>query len=251
MILRKVNKIGKAIVAFLLLPILLLLLFQPDWLVALVAARSPEILYFVETEAPVIALTIDDGPDREATPKILDLLKQHDAHATFFLISSRIKGNEAIVRRAVAEDHEIANHMAIDRPSISLSAGEFERQLVEADQVLSAFADMHWFRPGSGWYNAEIVDTAQKHGYQIALGSVYPYDSHLPLAWFAAWHILWQVRPGSIIILHDHGGRGNRTAAVLATILPALKRRGFRIVTLSELANPEMTATCPTTQTYC
>jgi peptidoglycan/xylan/chitin deacetylase (PgdA/CDA1 family) len=47
--------------------------------------------------------------------------------------------------------------------------------------------------------------------------------------------VLWNVRPGSIIVLHDYGGRGVRTADALATILPGLKRRGFRVVTLSEL----------------
>lgn len=192
-------------------------------------------VYFVETQQPVVALTIDDGPDAKTTPAILNLLEQYKAHATFFLIASRVLGNEKIVERAVAEKHELANHLMEDQPSIMLTPAEFERQLVEAHRLLSKFARVNWFRPGAGWYDAEILATVQKRRYQTALGSVYPFDAHIPSAWFAATYVLWNVEPGSIIILHDYGSRGKRTAAVLAKILPELKRRGYRVVTMSEL----------------
>jgi peptidoglycan/xylan/chitin deacetylase (PgdA/CDA1 family) len=250
MVLQKALKIGKATFLVSLL-VILLALFQPDWLIAVLANGSPEVVYFVETEEPVVALTIDDGPDAAATPKILDILERYGAHATFFLISNRVRGNEKIVRQAITEDHEIANHMAMDQPSIGLNAVEFERQLLQAHRVLSKFADIHWFRPGSGWYNAEILATAKKHGYQTALGSIYPYDAHIPSTWFVVGHILWQVQPGSVIILHDHGSRGQRTAAVLAAILPVLKRRGFRVVTLSELLDSKASLVCQQPHTHC
>ena len=208
---------------------------RPHWVVALLARRSPDVVYLVETEQPIVALTIDDGPDPVATPKILDVLSRHDAHGTFFLLSSRVPGNEELVRRTVEEGHEIANHLVADEPSILLNDSEFERQLLEADGVLSDFAEVHWFRPGSGWYNDKMLSTLRRHGYQCALGSVYPFDPQVPSSWFATHHVLWNVRPGSIIVLHDYGARGERTATALATILPALNRRGLRVVTLSEL----------------
>lgn len=207
----------------------------PEWLVALLAWYSPEVTYFVETREPVVALTLDDGPDAASTPKILDILKQYEAHATFFMISSRAKQHEKIVSRVLAEEHEVANHLTADQPSIELSPAEFERQLVEADGVLSDFAEVRWFRPGSGWYNTQMLSTARRHHYRAALGSVYPFDPQIPSAWFAARHILWNVKPGAIIILHDHGSRGERTAEVLGAVLPELQQRGFRVVTLSEL----------------
>lgn len=211
-------------------------LFRPNWIVALLAKRSPEVAYFVETGEPVVALTIDDGPDPVTTPKILDVLKQHGAHATFFLITSHIAGSEEAVARAVEEGHELANHLTTDEPSILLDGSEFERRLLEAHEALSQFADVRWFRPGSGWYNASMLSTLDRHGYRCALGSVYPFDPQLPSAWFAARYVLSNVRPGSIIVLHDYGARGERTAAALATILPELSRRGLRVVTLSELS---------------
>jgi peptidoglycan/xylan/chitin deacetylase (PgdA/CDA1 family) len=211
--------------------------FQSDRIVAAIAKWSPEVVYFVETEEPVVALTIDDGPDPATTPEILDVLDQYDAHATFFLISSHVPGNEDIVVRTVEEGHEIANHLTTDEPSILLPFADFEQQLLEAHDVLSQFADVHWFRPGSGWYNAGMLSIAHEHGYRCALGSVHPFDPQIPSAWFAAHYILGNIQPGSIIILHDYGARGERTVTALETVLPELDRRGFRVVTLSELVD--------------
>lgn len=207
----------------------------PAWLVSVLAWYSPQVTYFVETQQPVVALTIDDGPDSVTTPKILEILEQYQAHATFFMISSRVRANEKLVGRVLAEQHEVANHLTVDQPSIELSPAEFEQQLVEADEVLAGFTQTRWFRPGSGWYNAEMLSTARRHNYQAALGSVYPLDPHIPSTWFATQHILWNVKPGAVIILHDYGSRGERTAEVLAAVLPELQRQSFRVVTLSEL----------------
>jgi peptidoglycan/xylan/chitin deacetylase (PgdA/CDA1 family) len=210
-------------------------LFQPDWIVTLLAKLSPEVVYFVPTEEPVVALTIDDGPDPVTTPLVLDVLKKHGARATFFVIGNRIAGNEDVMVRMVEEQHELANHLTTDKPSILLDTPELERQLVASHRVIAQFADLRWFRPGSAWYNARMLSILDKHGYRCALGSVYPFDPQIPSAWFATHYVLQNVRPGSIIVLHDCGARGERTAAVLATILPELHRRGFRVVTLSEL----------------
>ncbi len=212
-------------------------MFQPDRIVTAIAKRSPEVIYFIETDEPVVALTIDDGPDSTTSPKILDVLGQYDAHATFFLISSRIPGNEDIVTRLVEDGHEIGNHLTSDEPSILLSLEDFERQLLEAHDALSEFADVRWFRPGSAWYNAEMLSIIHEHGYQCALGSVHPFDPQIPSSWFAARYILGNVQPGSIIVLHDYGSRGERTVTALETVLPELGRRGFRVVTLSELSD--------------
>lgn len=229
---------GRQVSAAALLLILVaggIIVFQPDRIVTAIAKRSPQVIYFVETEEPVVALTIDDGPDPSTSPKIMDVLDRYNAHATFFLITSRIPGNEHVVTRAVEEGHELANHLTTDERSILLPPADFERQLLEAHNVLSQFSDMRWFRPGSGWYNAEMLSIIHEHGYRCVLGSVHPFDPQIPSSWFAARYILGNVQPGSIIVLHDYGGRGERTAMALETVLPGLDRRGFRVVTLSEL----------------
>lgn len=210
-------------------------LLRPEWIVATLANRSPDVIYWAETDELAVALTIDDGPDPITSPKILDVLQQHNSRATFFLITSRIPGNEDIVTRTVQENHEVGNHLTTDAPSILLAASEFEQRLSEAHRVLSRFATVRWFRPGSGWYSSSMLAILERYGYRCALGSLYPLDPQIPSAWFAQRYVLQNVRPGSIIVLHDHGARGERTAATLARLLPELNRRGFRVVTLSEL----------------
>ncbi len=210
-------------------------LLQPGWIFARLRHRSPEVLYTVDTDRPVVALTIDDGPDGQTTPLILDILREYNAQATFFLISERVAGNEALVRRMVADGHELGNHLTADEPSIQLPLEEFERKLLEADAVLEQFGGTRWLRPGSGWYNQAMLDVMAEHGYRCALGSVYPYDPQLGSAWFASRYILWKSRPGDVIVLHDYQSRGRRTAKALRVILPELQRRGFQVVTLSGL----------------
>ena len=133
---------------------------QPEWLIATLHRRSPEVLYSIETNELVVALTIDDGPDLCGSPRILDILEEYDAHATFFLISEHIPGNEVYVERMIAEGHELGNHLTVDEPSIALSEEEFERELLKADETLTQFVtDVKWVRPGSGWYNETMLAT--------------------------------------------------------------------------------------------
>jgi peptidoglycan/xylan/chitin deacetylase (PgdA/CDA1 family) len=199
------------------------------------ARDNPRVLYSVATSAPVVTLTIDDGPDPLTTPPLLDLLERHGARATFFIITSRVAGNEALLRRMVANGHELGNHLFRDEPSVKLPPDEFERQLLSSDALLSRFGPVRWVRPGSGRYNSHMLETIAGHGYQCALGSVYPFDPQIRWSWFSRRFILGTVEPGSVIILHDWGSRGRRTLKTLSTVLPELRARGYSIVPLSEL----------------
>jgi peptidoglycan/xylan/chitin deacetylase (PgdA/CDA1 family) len=229
--------ITQALVAAIAALLLLVAVFlvRPQWIAALLAKGSAKVVWLVPTQEPVVALTIDDGPDADTTPGILDLLRKQSARATFFVITERVAGNEDLLARVVEEGHELGNHLNSDDPSILLDPSEFERQLLASHRVLAQFADVCWFRPGSGWFNAPMLSVLRRQGYRCVLGTVYPFDAQIGSERFAARYVLRNVRPGSIIILHDHGGRGMRTTAALATILPEVKRRGLRVVTLSEL----------------
>jgi peptidoglycan/xylan/chitin deacetylase (PgdA/CDA1 family) len=206
-----------------------------NWKVRHLVRDNPQVLYRVETEAKAIALTIDDGPDPVTTPEILRVLERNGTHATFFIITSRIPGNEDLVRRIVAEGHELGNHLVRDESALTLPPAEFERQLVASHAVLSAFAPVRWFRPQSGKYNARMLEILKAHGYGCALGSVYPFDPQIRWSWFSKRFILSNASPGSVVILHDWRAKGRRTVKTLSNVLPALATRGFRIVTLTEL----------------
>jgi peptidoglycan-N-acetylglucosamine deacetylase len=207
----------------------------PSWLFDWLEAVHRSCLYRVPLQAPLVALTLDDGPDADTTPLILAELRRHGARATFFLIAGRVQGRERLVHQLVAEGHEVGNHFMQDRPSILLSADQFARDLEQAHRVLAAYGSLQWARPGSGWYSRKMIATMARQGYRCVLGSVYPYDATIPSTGFSTWHILRNVRPGSILVLHDGGTRGRRTARVLHAVLPELRRRGFRVVSVSEL----------------
>jgi peptidoglycan/xylan/chitin deacetylase (PgdA/CDA1 family) len=216
-----------------------LLVGPPQWLVDRLAAAFPGCLYRVRTHDRVVALTLDDGPDERTTPVILAQLERHAARATFFLIGERVPGREDLVRRVVEEGHELGNHFMRDRPAIRLGAEELARDLDQSHALLATYTEVRWARPGSGWYSRETVAAMSRRGYQCALGSVYPYDATIPSSAFAAGYILRNVRPGAVIVLHDGGARGRRSARTLGTVLPELRRRGYRVVGLSELALAE------------
>ncbi len=213
-----------------------LLVGPPVWLVDRLAATFPGCLYRVKTHQRLVALTLDDGPDEHTTPLILAELRRHAARATFFLLGERVPGREALVRRLVEEGHELGNHFMHDRPAIRLGAEELARDLDQSHAMLTPFARVRWARPGSGRYSRETVTAMSRKGYDCALGSVYPYDATIPSSAFAGRYILRNVRPGAVIVMHDGGGRGRRSARTLGTVLPELRRRGYRVVALSELA---------------
>jgi peptidoglycan/xylan/chitin deacetylase (PgdA/CDA1 family) len=135
------------------------------------------------------------------------------------------------------EGHEMGNHLLGDFPSILLSAGRFDRELRENHRLLARYGPVKWFRPASGWFSRRMLRGAEEIGYRCCLGSVYPRDGHLPFIWLTTSYVLRKVFPGSIIILHDGRNRHRRTVEVLRRVLPELKRRGYRLVTVSEVVD--------------
>jgi peptidoglycan/xylan/chitin deacetylase (PgdA/CDA1 family) len=193
------------------------------------------VVYYVPTERRAIAMTIDDGVDPVTTPAILDTLDKHGASATFFLVSDSIPGHEAIVKRILLEGHEIGHHMTRDETTIALSAEDLEHKFRRAAGALEAFARIRWFRPGSGLFDDKMLELSRNQGYRIAMASVPPVDTVLADATQMADLIDWMIEPGSVVVLHDVGERGRRTAETLELLLPALKRRGYAVVSLGEL----------------
>ena len=87
---------------------------EPRWLIDRFPGDYPEVVYYFPTKEPLVALTIDDGPDGSITGEMLDVLQAHGAKATFFVLTDNIPGNEVVVRRMVVEGHELGNHLTED-----------------------------------------------------------------------------------------------------------------------------------------
>lgn len=201
----------------------------------LVGATSDGALYRVPGTDSAVALTIDDAPRPGTTDEILRVLERHGARATFFVIGSRARRHPGLARAIRRGGHEIGHHMWRDRRSLGLDSATVRRALLRTDSVLARFAAPRWLRPGGGLYSGRMVRAARRHGYRIALGDVYPFDPVVRWPALVTRFVRAWVRPGSVIILHDGEGRGERTAEVLRRVLPKLRERGLDVVPLGEL----------------
>ncbi|MFK7804660.1 MAG: polysaccharide deacetylase family protein [Anaerolineae bacterium] len=214
------------------------ILLRPIFFIRLATTVAQEkVVYLFDVDEKLVALTIDDGPHPTITPLILDLLKENQVKATFFLVGKNVKEHPDIVGRIVNEGHEIGNHTFDHNFSLVLEADEFDRQILETHQLINNFqTDTKWFRPGGGLYNRRIIDEANEFGYKTVLGSVYPYDANISEQLggtrFIQTFIMQNTQPGGIIILHD--GR-IRTVNVLKQTLPQLADDGYAFVTLSKM----------------
>jgi peptidoglycan/xylan/chitin deacetylase (PgdA/CDA1 family) len=212
----------------------------PNILIRYCQRRWPDVLFHVSTDKKVVALTIDDAPSAH-TAEILRLLQLHGATATFFLIGSQITGYENTLVDLVRAGSELANHAMEDEPSRALSDDALREQIrtVHA-RIQEAYTasgtqtqpDNWLFRPGSGFFSSGMRMVVKELGYRLILGDVYPHDPQIPYWRLNASHILSMVKPGSIIICHD---RREWTGPMLQTVLPELSRRGYSVVTVSDL----------------
>ncbi|MEQ8846536.1 polysaccharide deacetylase family protein [Botrimarina sp.] len=202
-----------------------------DWL------QTPSVVFRVPTERPAFALTIDDGLDPDSTPRLLGVLRRHEARATFFVLGESLRDHPALARAVLADGHELANHQMNDKPAVALEPADLKRQVRECHALLAPLsgAAPRWFRPGGGVVTTACRQVADELGYRIALGSVFPFDSHLHQTRFLAAYVAQRTSAGAIVVLHEGLGRGGRAAAVLDKALGELTARGLRAVTLSEL----------------
>lgn len=203
--------------------------------------RWPDVLWHVPLAAgqeKVIALTIDDAPS-EHTRGILEVLKENDAHATFFVIGSQVKHREDVLKEMVSSGMELGNHAMHDEPSRSLSPSVLQAEIAEVEGYINAqYAEQNlprppkYFRPGSGFFSTSMRAQVRALGYQMVLGGIYPHDPQIPYPRVNARHILSKARAGGIIICHDRRGW---TVPMLKRVLPELRRRGYRITTVTGL----------------
>ena len=198
-----------------------------------------------------VALTFDDGPS-QWTVRILDALRGAGARATFFVIGDAIAGREDVLRRMVAEGHEVANHTAT-HPRLDLlpSRTDLEHELRAASGAIHSVTGTApmLFRPPGFHYTDEVLEVAGECGLGwVVLADVAMADFNETSSKKVAKKVLRRVRPGSIVVLHDgrppyepppsEGGSledRSTSAGAIELLVPVLAERGFAMCTVSEL----------------
>jgi peptidoglycan-N-acetylglucosamine deacetylase len=198
-----------------------------------------------------LALTFDDGPDPAYTPAILDILKQKNVKATFFIIGANAEAHPALLQRILDEGHEVGNH-TFTHPNLAETAPEADRIEYNATQKLFEALTgrrMVLFRPpylgdAEPVNKDEIVPVqiAQDQGYLTIGVHVDPFDWQQPSREEMMQRVLHSVTDpdpetrGNIILLHDSGGDRTKTVELLPQLIDGLRARGYKFVPVSELA---------------
>jgi peptidoglycan-N-acetylglucosamine deacetylase len=186
-----------------------------------------------------VALTFDDGPDPEWTPRVLDLLRAADAHATFFVVGRRVDAAPELAARIVSEGHQLAHHSHSHRWELmfrrSALLADYDRA---SDSVAIASGHPRFYRPPVGIVAPEVMDVVASRGARLVAWSLRPYDTQTDDADRLRSRLKSKVRDGSIVLLHDGVLRGDRRPVVvdaLAGVLEDLAARDLKPVTVSEL----------------
>jgi peptidoglycan/xylan/chitin deacetylase (PgdA/CDA1 family) len=195
----------------------------------------------VATQEPIIALTFDDGPHPEYTPRLLDILERYQAHATFFMVGEAAQRQPDLVRRVAEAGHAIGNHTYDHRSFPLLSGPERRAQLRKCQQALAPFGQQ-LFRPPFGDQTIASRLDLLWLGYQVIGWNLHVHDWLDQTAEAMVEQLISRLRPGAIVLLHDAlyqptvQQAGDRQAMLQAVeiVLERLHNQ-FRFVSVPEL----------------
>jgi len=182
-----------------------------------------------------VALTFDDGPSPEWTPKILGLLRQYGVKATFCLIGVNVQAHPELVQAIVRDGHTLCNHTW--RHDLTLgnrSPAEIRADLQRTNDAIHAAvpgARIAYFRHPGGNFTNNAVAIARDMGMASIHWDVDPQDWRKPPAPAIVNVVVSHTKPGSIVLLHDGGGERPNTYTACQTILPNLQGR-FTLIAL-------------------
>ena len=182
-----------------------------------------------------VALTFDDGPSLQTTPLILDILRENNAVATFFVLGEAVARYPDLMRRIAAEGHAIGIHGYRHEPFVLKSARAIRREIAQTEAAIRSACPnteiIPWVRPPHGFKSLSLIWILRRAGYGLAAWSVDSRDYRESDSARIAARVLGKSQAGAVILLHD--GPGNAaTALALRPLLRGLAERGLVPVSL-------------------
>jgi peptidoglycan/xylan/chitin deacetylase (PgdA/CDA1 family) len=212
------------------------------------------LVWDLATTQPLVALTVDDGPDPRWTPKVLDALAAAGAKATFFMMGYNLTKHQALAKRIVAEGHDVGNHTWSHQDMAYEDPGSAATEIIRCKAALKSIlgSTTTHFRPPRGELSGAAMRTLAEQNYDTFLWSISRNDTGVGTPQMVAEHIVERLRPGAIIDMHDSIGRGlfidqndpivkllkakrDVDAASVPMILERGMAAGLKFVTISEL----------------
>ena len=211
-------------------------LLGPNW------TRLPR----AAAERRQFALTLDDGPDPEVTPHVLDVLDRHRTRATFFCIATRAAAHPALLREIVARGHDVQNHSLSHHHFFALSGPQaLDREVDRAQQVLTDLCGVrpHCFRAPAGLRNPFLDPVLHRHGLHLVSWTRRGFDTVTRDAERVLDRLTRGMAAGDIVLLHDgHARLSQRGQPVVLEVLPRLLAHaaalGLQATTLRDTVPP-------------
>ncbi|HEY0686047.1 MAG TPA: polysaccharide deacetylase family protein [Steroidobacter sp.] len=203
------------------------------------------------TDRPQVALTFDDGPDPEVTPAVLDLLAEHKARASFFVIGRYLEKHRALGERIHREGHELGNHSWHHShfQNFYPSSGH-AREIDRCAQLIKSITHSTrepLYRPPVGLKSPAMARAAHKRNLKAVAWSIHSRDTYARDPVAVARGVLSRIGPGDIVLLHDGHEREQRHRPLILQVLPlllqGLRERGLTSVSVSELSGETQPAT--------
>ncbi len=186
-----------------------------------------------------IALTFDDGPCALYTSEILEILKENNAKATFFVVGKNARDNPQLILDEYNAGHEIGNH-TYSHPNLrGLTVEKINEEIYKTQEIIKEITGEYpkLFRPPGGYLSNGIVDKITSNNCKTVLWS-WRQDTRdwtKPSVDSVVNNVLSNLKDGDIILFHDYNTKGSPTPAALRKLLPILKEKGYEFVTVSEL----------------
>jgi peptidoglycan/xylan/chitin deacetylase (PgdA/CDA1 family) len=206
----------------------------------------PKCLWSGSKEEKVVALTFDDGPHPQYTPELLRVLDKYRVPATFFCLGVCAERSPNVVLETYNCQHQIGLHGYEHRSFTNLTRQELQQSLKQNREIIARichcdpaiFKDV---RPPNGLFTPQILQWLQEWNYRSVMWSVVPVDWSRPGTNVVSHRVLQQIQNGSVIVLHDGYTGGQDVAATVEQLIPLIRDRGYRFVTVDyfwqQLAN--------------
>lgn len=187
----------------------------------------------VDTSAPMVALTFDDGPNPDYTMRILDVLNANYSHATFFVVGTNAENYPEVLKAVSAAGCEIGNHTYNHAKLTDLNSAEVEEQIDKVNRAVKKATGENTtvIRPPYGAFDDDLLNQLEE---PVVLWDLDTEDWESRNAQKVVENVLSQVKDGDIILMHDIY---ESTAEAVEILVPKLKEQGFQILSVSEMAH--------------
>lgn len=212
--------------------------FERDGAFSVLYDSEPSALTKGNGDESDIALTFNISWGEEKVHDILEKLEQHQVQATFFVSGEWAERHPEILEKITEQEHELGMLGYRYKSYLDQELEEVRNDLLEAKEVFGklGYEDMKLLRPPSGQFNKEIIELAEDQNFTVTHWNVNPNDWQNPGTQKITDMVMKQTTNGDIILMHASDSV-KQTAEALETILPGLKSKGFKLVTISELIN--------------